>query len=148
MISTTRWMSRVGITALVFLLSVLSAVLVWADGTPAVPAGAPAGGVAAGGAPLAAQQPGMASMLVPFALMFGVVYFLMIRPQQKKLKEHQDLLSKLEHGDEIVTSAGIIGKVTGITDKVVTLEIADNVRIKVMKSQVAQVVKGQIKDLA
>lgn len=114
----------------------------WADSP--VPAG--------GGAPLAgapgAQQPGFASMAFPFLLMFGVIYFLMIRPQQKKMKEQQQMMADLKHGDEILTASGILGKVTGITEKVVTVEVADNVRVKMMKSQVSQVIKGQIKDLS
>ena len=72
-------------------------------------------------------------MLLPFAAMFAVVYFLMIRPQQKKMKEQQDMLGQLKHGDEVVTTSGILGTITGITEKVVTLEIADDVRIKILK---------------
>ena len=83
----------------------------------------------------------------PLRVDVWVVYFLMIRPQQKKMKEQQDMLTALKHGDEIVTNSGLLGKVTGIADKVVTLEIADGVRVKMMKSQVAQVIKGSIKDL-
>ena len=94
------------------------------------------------------QQPGFGSMMVPFLLMFGVIYFLMIRPQQKKMKAQQAMMSELKHGDEILTSSGILGKVTGLTDKVVTVEVADNVRVKMLKSQVSQVIKGQFKDLA
>jgi preprotein translocase subunit YajC len=106
----------------------------------------PAGSVtSAGGASPA--QPGFGSMMVPFALMFGVIYFLMIRPQQKKMKEQQQMMSELKQGDEILTSSGILGKVTGLTEKVVTVEVADNVRVKMLKSQVSQVIKGQIKDL-
>ena len=85
------------------------------------------------------QQPGAMQMMMPFVLMFGVVYFLILRPQQKKMKDHQATLSKIQHGDEIVTNAGIFGKVTGVTDKVLTLEIADGVRVKMLKSQVASV---------
>ena len=116
--------------------------MAWAEG-PATPAGAPAGG----GMP-AQQQPGLGSMMVPFLLMFGVVYFLMIRPQQKRAKEQQAMLTALKHGDEILTTSGILGKVTGIAEKVVTVEIADDVRVKMLKSQVSQVVKGQIKELS
>jgi preprotein translocase subunit YajC len=111
-----------------------------ADTAP-VPAGAPT-------STLGQQPPGFGSMLLPFGAMFAVVYFLMIRPQQKKMKEQQAMLGELKHGDEVITTSGILGTITGITDKVVTLEIADNVRIKILKSQVSQVVKGQIKDLA
>lgn len=114
---------------------------------PAVPAGSVPGATA--GAPAAAGgSPGLSGMLLPFLLMFGVIYFLMIRPQQKKLREQQQMLSALKHGDEVVTSSGILGKVTGIAEKVVTVEIADNVRVKMLKSQISQVVKGQIKDIA
>jgi preprotein translocase subunit YajC len=117
-----------------------------ADG-PAVPAGA---GVAPGGAPADGTPPpsGMMSLL-PFAAMFGVIYFLMIRPQQKKLKEQQQMLAELKKGDEILTNSGILGTVSGITEKVVTVEVADNVRVKMLKSQVSQVIKGgQLKEMA
>ena len=93
----------------------------------------------------------LASPLVPMALMFGVMYFLMIRPQQKKMKQQQEMLNKLQDGDDIVTSSGILGKVVGapaVTDKVISVEISDRVRVKLLKSQVAQVVKGgQVADL-
>jgi preprotein translocase subunit YajC len=113
--------------------------------SPVVPAGsAPAAGAAA---PLTAPSPGMASMLLPFAAMFGVVYFMMIRPQQKKMKEQQDMLGQLKQGDEVVTTSGILGTIRGLTEKVVTIEIDDDVKIKVLKSQVSQVVKGSFKDL-
>ena len=124
---------------LVFLVSSISVAL--ADG-PAVPAGAaPVAGGAAAGVP---AQPGMGGMLVPFVAMFAVMYFLMIRPQQKKAKEQAEMLNSLKHGDEVLTTSGILGKVTGITEKVVTVEVADNVRVKMLKSQVSQVVKGQL----
>lgn len=114
----------------------------WAQGEgPAVPGGAaPDAGVP--------QQPSFIMTLVPFMAMFAVIYFLMIRPQQKRMREQQQMLSALKHGDEVLTSSGILGKITGITDKVVTLEIADNVRIKMLKTQISQVIKGQIKDIA
>jgi len=96
----------------------------------------------------ATPAPGGFMSFAPLVLMFGVIYFLMIRPQQKKMKEQQQMLSSLKQGDEILTNSGILGKVTGITDKVVTVEVADNVRVKMLKSQVSQVIKGQIKDLA
>ena len=86
-------------------------------------------------------------MLIPMAAMFAVVYFLMIRPQQKKMKEQQNMLSQLKQGDEVITTSGILGTIRGQTEKVVTLEIADDVKIKILKSQISQVVKGQIKDI-
>ncbi|OFY98676.1 MAG: preprotein translocase subunit YajC [Bdellovibrionales bacterium GWC1_52_8] len=104
----------------------------------------PAGGAVPVGAP---PQPGIGGMLVPFIAMFAVVYFLMIRPQQKKMKQQQAMLSSLQTGDEVITNSGIIGRIAGMTEKVVTLEISDGVKIKILRSQVGQVVKGQIKDL-
>lgn len=82
-----------------------------------------------------AQNPIMS--FVPFILVFGVMYFFMIRPQKKRAQEEQTFLSKLTHGEEIFTKSGILGKVTGITDKVVTLELEGGSRMKVLKSQVA-----------
>ena len=93
-------------------------------------------------APTQAGQPpqaGMMSMLTLFAPMFLVIYFFIIRPQNKKMKEHKTLLDKVKSGDEIVTASGIFGTVTGVTDTVVTVEIADKVRIKMLKGQVASV---------
>ena len=73
---------------------------------------------------------------VPLILIFVVFYFLLIRPQQKKAKEHQVFLGNLKKGDDVVTSGGIHGRITGLTDAVVTMEIADNVRIKVTRSSI------------
>ena len=85
-------------------------------------------------------------MIVPFALMILVLYFLLIRPQQKRAKEHQAMLSKIATGDEVVTAGGILGRVAEVGDSFLTLEIADGVRIKVQKSQVSQLVpKGTYK---
>nr|MBF0223532.1 preprotein translocase subunit YajC [Desulfobulbaceae bacterium] len=84
---------------------------------------------AAGAAP---SQQGFMSFL-PLVLIFAVFYFLLIRPQQKKAKEHQEFLKNIKKGDVVVSSGGIQGTVTGITDTVVTLEIADNVRVKVSR---------------
>lgn len=105
--------------------------------SPVTPAGTAAPG--ANGAP--AVNPLM--NILPFVAMFGVMYFLIIRPQQKKQKEQQSMLSALKQGDDVVTASGILGRVTGLTDKVVTLEIDDKVRVKMLKSQVVQVLKGQ-----
>jgi preprotein translocase subunit YajC len=75
-----------------------------------------------------------------------VLYFLMIRPQQKRMKEQQAMLSRLASGDEVVTSGGILGRIIEVNDTFVTLEIAEGVRIKVQKSQVAQLMpKGTLK---
>ncbi len=82
-------------------------------------------------------------MMVVFIVIF---YFLLIRPQQRKAKEHQAMISKLSTGDEVVTSGGILGRIVEIGDTFITLEIADNVRIKVQKFQVTSLMpKGTLK---
>lgn len=88
-----------------------------------------------GGAAASPQGGGLLSFL-PLVLIFVVFYFLLIRPQQKKAKTHQEYLSKLQKGDSVVTTGGLYGVITGLTDKVVTLEIADNVRVKVSRQYV------------
>lgn len=95
----------------------------------------------------APSQPSMFGMALPFVVMLGIMYFLMIRPQQKRMKQQQALLAGLKNGDEVVTTAGILGTISGMTDKVVTLEISKNVQMKVLKSQVNQVVKGPLQDI-
>jgi len=79
---------------------------------------------------------GIASF-IPLVLIFVVFYFLLIRPQQKKVKEHQALVEGLKRGDLVVTSGGIHGEITGMTDTVITLEIADNVRVKIARGHIA-----------
>ncbi len=90
---------------------------------------------AAGASPLGGGAGGIASF-VPLILIFVVFYFLLIRPQQKKAKEHQQYLANLKKGAKVVTGGGIHGQITGLTDTVVTLEIADNVRIKVNRGSI------------
>lgn len=89
---------------------------------------------AQGAAPAGAAG-GIASF-VPLILIFVVFYFLLIRPQQKKAKEHQTYLNNLKKGEKVVTGGGIHGRITGLTDTTVTLEIAENVRIKVNRSSI------------
>jgi preprotein translocase subunit YajC len=99
----------------------------------AVPAGTAAGAPAA---------PGTGAMLVPFIAMFGIMYFLMIRPQQKRMKEQQNMLSQLKEGDEVLTASGILGTVKNIAERMVTIEIDRDVKMKVLKTQVATVLKN------
>lgn len=73
---------------------------------------------------------------VPIILMFLIFYFLMIRPQQKRMKEEQSLLQGLQKNDEIFTKSGIIGTITGMTERVITLEISKDVRIKILRDQI------------
>ena len=96
-------------------------------------------------APVAPAQPSTLGMMVPFALMFVVFYFLMIRPQQKKMKEQEDMINKLQKGEEVITRAGIIGRIHGIADKFITLEVDNNVRIKILKNQIEMVVPREQK---
>ncbi|HWL62383.1 MAG TPA: preprotein translocase subunit YajC [Steroidobacteraceae bacterium] len=96
----------------------------------------------AGAAP---QGPGMMNFII-LPLMIVVFYFLLIRPQQKRHKEHQALLSKLAPGDEVVTSGGLLGRITDVGEGFITVEIADGVRIKVQRQQITQLVpKGTYK---
>jgi preprotein translocase subunit YajC len=73
---------------------------------------------------------------IPLILIFVIFYFLLIRPQQKKAKDHQAYLANLKKGDSVVTSGGLHGLITGLTDTVVTLEIAENIRVKVSRQHI------------
>ncbi len=97
--------------------------------------GAPSGGAPAGG--MMGQFQGM----IPLILMFAIFYFLLIRPQQKKAKEHRALLDALKKGDQVVTAGGMHGKVSALDDQVVTLEIAPGVNVKINKGYIASVKK-------
>lgn len=83
------------------------------------------------------QAPSPLMQLVPLIVVFAVMYFFMIRPQMKRQKQHQALLSQLKRGDEVVTASGIFGRIEGLTDHFITLEVAPDVRIKVLRTQVA-----------
>ncbi len=99
----------------------------WAQSAPAAPGG----------------QLQFVLLMVAFVALF---YFMLIRPQQKRTREHQALVSKLASGDEVVTSGGLLGRVTDVGDTFVTLEVADGVRLKVQKVQVTQLMpKGTLK---
>jgi len=76
---------------------------------------------------------------VPLILMFAIFYFLLIRPQQKKAKAHKQLLTTLKKGDRVVSSGGLHGVVTGLSDDVVTMEIAPKVRVKVSRASISGV---------
>ena len=79
--------------------------------------------------------------MFPLILIFVVFYFLLIRPQQKKTKEHRQMLAALKKNDDVMTAGGIYGKVVALTDTVITLEVAQNVRVRVSRPQVSVVVK-------
>ena len=102
------------------------------------PAYAQAAGGGAGGAEMLMQ-------MAPFAIILVIMYFLIIRPQQKRAKETQDMLGSVRRGDTVVTTGGIIGKVTKVTDATeVEVEIAANVRVRIVRSMIADVrAKGE-----
>jgi len=94
----------------------------------------------------AAPQGGGLQLVIMIAIFFGIMYFMIIRPQQKKAKEHNELLAALSKGDEIVTSGGILGKVVKVGDNFIEIKISDNTTIKVQKHSVTSVMpKGTMK---
>ena len=100
-------------------------------------------------APAAAAGGDMSSSLMsmlPLVLMFVVLYFIMIRPQMKKQKEHRAMIDALAKGDEVATAGGIIGKVTRLSEGFLHIEIANNVEVQIQRSAVVQVLpKGTAK---
>jgi len=80
----------------------------------------------------------------PIIVLFAIFYFLMIRPQQKRAKAHKEMLAKTAKGDYVVTSGGLHGRVSGVSEDTVTIEIADNVRVKVEKGAISKrKIKGE-----
>ena len=97
----------------------------------ATPAYAQAAGAGAGSA---------FASFIPLILIFGIMYFLLIRPQQKKMKEHKAMVEALRRGDQVLTQGGIIGKVTKVQeDGSIEVEIAENVKVKILRHTIAQV---------
>jgi preprotein translocase subunit YajC len=98
-------------------------------------------------APAAAQSGGSSFLsLLPLVLMFVVLYFIMIRPQMKRQKEHRAMIEALAKGDEVVTAGGLLGKVTKLGDTFISLELANGVEAQCQRSAVTQVLpKGTIK---
>ncbi len=97
----------------------------------ATPAFAQATGIAGGAGGLIS--------FVPILLIFAIMYVLMIRPQQKKVKEHKAMIAALRRGDQVVTAGGLIGKVVKVGDSEVDVELAPNVKVRVMRGTIAQV---------
>ena len=89
----------------------------------------------------ASQQPSMLASFIPLILIFLIFYFLLIRPQQKKQKEHKVLLDSIQRGDEILSSGGILGKVIKVDNDKLTVEIAKGVNVIIIRSTVADVIK-------
>lgn len=98
--------------------------------------------------PAAQAAGGGFQFLIMIVIFFGIMYFMIIRPQQKKQKEHEALLASLSKGNEVVTSGGIIGKVTAIGDNLVEIKVAEGTNIRVQKQAIAAVMpKGTMKNL-
>ena len=98
-------------------------------------------------APAAGGDAGLMSFL-PIILMFVLLYFLMIRPQMKRAKEHKAMVEALQKGDEVITAGGVLGKITSVGDAYVALEIAANTEVSVQKGAVQTLLpKGTIKSL-
>ncbi len=98
--------------------------------------GAPGGAAGGAGGGMAAFQ-----QIIPLVFMFAIFYFLLIRPQQKKAKEHKALLESMKKGDNVITAGGVHGKVSAVDNDLVTLEVANNVNIKITKSYIAAIKK-------
>ena len=86
-----------------------------------------------------AQQPSLFASFIPLILIFIIFYFLLIRPQQKKAKEHKILLDSIKRGDQVLTSGGIIGKVVKADAQELTVEISNNVNVRIFRSTVSDV---------
>ena len=99
------------------------------DTSPVVHAGAPPGGFEAF----------MTSPFPMLIVMIAIFYFLLIRPQQKRMKEHRDMVASLQRGDVVVTSGGLIGKIHRVQDEEVTIEVAENVRVRAVRGTISEV---------
>ena len=93
------------------------------------------------------EQANPTMSIMPLVLMFVIFYFLLIRPQQKRAKEHSAMVAALAKGDEVVTNGGLLGKITQVGDNFVTLEVNEGTAVKVQRAAVAALMpKGTIKD--
>lgn len=85
----------------------------------------------------APAQPSLMEQVFPFIIIFLIFFFLVIRPQQRRAQSHKGFIASLKRGDSVLTSGGILGTIEGLTDQFVTLQIADNVKIRILKAQIA-----------
>jgi preprotein translocase subunit YajC len=96
----------------------------------------------------ASGQTGTLELILPLLLMFAIFYFLLIRPQQKKAKEHKNMVGSLSKGDEIITNGGLLAKITDVDDNFLTCKISANVEVKIQRFAITSVMpKGTIKNL-
>ena len=109
--------------------------MVWVSVAHAMGAGGQGAGDQAGGGFMA---------FLPLIIMVAIFYFLLIRPQQKKQKDHKAMLDSLQKGDSVITQGGLHGRITGLTDSTITIEVAEKVRVKVQRGYIAAVTgKGE-----
>jgi len=94
-----------------------------------------------GAAPAGGGEGGGYGMIVYLLLLFAIFYFLLIRPQQKRNKAHREMVSRMKEGDKVVLGCGIHGKITGLSEAIATIEVADQVRIKVNRSSINNLVQ-------
>jgi preprotein translocase subunit YajC len=83
------------------------------------------------------QAPSLFVQLVPILLIFGIFYFLLLAPMRKRQKQHQVLLGALKRGDKVVTNGGLLGEIAAVEDRIVHLKLADNVKVRVVKTAIA-----------
>ena len=96
----------------------------------------------------APAQGGVLELVLPLLLMFGIFYFLLIRPQKKKAKEHKTMVEALGKGDEIITNGGLLAKITDVDENFLTCQIAEKVEVRIQRHAVTSVLpKGTIKNL-
>lgn len=99
------------------------------------------------GAANGAQAGSPMGSLLFMVVIFAVFYFMLIRPQSKRAKEHKKMTENLQKGDEVITNGGVLGKITGITDEYLTVQIAENVEVKIQRGAVATLLpKGTVKE--
>ncbi len=98
---------------------------------------------AATGAPAKAKPPSPIMSFVPLIVIFGIFYFLLIRPQQKKMKLHKKMVDELKEGNKVITSGGFYATVVNIGDTSVEVKLADNVKVKILKSAISEVLGGE-----
>ena len=96
-------------------------------------------------APSSPAKPRVIEQIIPFVFIFLLFYLILIRPAQKRQKKHQDLVQQLKKGDSVLTSSGILGIIQGLTDTFVTLEVAQNVRIRILRSQISSLAESETK---
>ncbi len=96
----------------------------------------------------AESQGGTLELILPLLLMFAIFYFLLIRPQQKKAKEHKNMVGALNKGDEIITNGGLLAKIIEVDDNFLSCKISDNVEVKIQRHAISAILpKGTIKNL-